>query len=203
MTNATAFRGTVSTGRRVTTAWSAVEAPARWWTVAVGALVAGAVIDATQRGRIAGIGPREAAAVVAVAVFTGAAALVDLHEYRIPNRLLGWSAAAVTVALIGADGRSLLGAAAGMLGAAVPMLAVRLQRGIGMGDVKLAAVLGAAGGLVHPSLGLALVFVAALGSGLYGTVRHRPKLALGPWLWTAWSAVTVAALFRLVMLGQG
>ena len=109
--------------------------------------------------------------------------------------------------LLGVSGGAALGAvlavAAGLLGAAVPMIVVRLHRGIGMGDVKLAGVLGAAGGLVHPSLGVALVFVAALASGLYGALRGIRRLALGPWLWTAWSAVTTAALVHLVLVSGG
>ncbi len=202
MTNASAFRGGVSTGRRVSTAWSAVDALARWWMVLVGALVAGAVIDTVHRRPDDAFDPRSAAAVLVVLSLTGAAAMVDLHEHRIPNRLLGWSAVAVAVALIGADIDTNLAVGAGLLGAAAPMLAVRLHRGIGMGDVKLAAVLGAAGGLVHPSLGVALVFVAALGSGLYGVVRHRNRLALGPWLWTAWATVTAMTLFHRSLTGE-
>ena len=203
MTNASAFRGGVSTGRRVSTAWTAVDTLARWWMVLVGALVAGAVIDTVGRHPAVGFDTRSGAALLAVAVLTGAAAMVDLHEHRIPNRLLMWSSFAVVVALIGAGAHAVLAAAAGLLGAAVPMLVVRLHRGIGMGDVKLAGVLGAAGGLVHPSLGLALVFVAALTSGLYGTVRRTARLALGPWLWTAWSTVTTIALVHLVLVSGG
>ncbi len=203
MTNASAFRGDVSTGRRVTTAWSAVDALARWWMVLVGALVAGAVIDTVEHHPAVGFEMRSAVAVLAVAALTGAAAMVDLHEHRIPNRLLGWSSFIVGVALIGSDIGAVLAVAAGLLGAAVPMIVVRLHRGIGMGDVKLAGVLGAAGGLVHPSLGVALVFVAALASGLYGALRGIRRLALGPWLWTAWSAVTTAALVHLVLVSGG
>ena len=75
-----------------------------------------------------------------------------------------------------------------------PLLVVRLHRGIGMGDVKFAAVLGAAGGLVSPWVAPFTVLVGALASGTAGALTGRHRLALGPWWWAAWVAVTVAAL---------
>ena len=87
----------------------------------------------------------------------------------------------------------------GMLGAAVPMLVVRLQRGagvggLGMGDVKLAAVLGAAGGLVDARVGLATVFLAALAASTFAALTHRRRMALGPWLFMAWLVTLVVAV---------
>ena len=45
-----------------------------------------------------------------------------------------------------------------------------------MGDIKMAAVLGAAGGLIHPVVGLITVFIAALSSGLFA-LKLAAKLA--------------------------
>jgi hypothetical protein len=71
-----------------------------------------------------------------------------------------------------------------------------------MGDVKLAFVLGGAAGLVHPLLGVATVFGAALGAGLCGVFRHRTRLALGPWLWGAWVVSLTAALAHAALAGS-
>jgi leader peptidase (prepilin peptidase)/N-methyltransferase len=175
------------------------------------AAACGVVVDAVRHVDDAALHPVSAAALIAVVVLTGAAAIVDLHEHRIPNRLLSWSAGAVVAAAVwfaatdgfGAQSRHHLAAiAAGALAAGVPMMVVRLQRGLGMGDVKLAFVLGGAAGLVHPLLGVATVFGAALGAGLYGLFRHRTRLALGPWLWGAWVVSLTAALAHVALTGS-
>ncbi len=158
------------------------------------------------------------ASIAVVAMLTGAAALVDLHEHRLPNRLLRLStrtvALAAVVIILGrsiAAGRSngsglsdlssLSGEAfstvalvgIGAIGGGLPLLIVLLQRGIGMGDVKLAAVLGAAGGLVHPGVGLATVALMAIAASSYAVIRRQRALALGPWLWGAWVVAVIAA----------
>ena len=79
------------------------------------------------------------------------------------------------------------------------MLIVRLQRspgmgGLGMGDVKLAAVLGAAGGLVDARVGLATVFLAALAASTFAALTHRRWMALGPWLFVAWLVTLVVVV---------
>lgn len=140
-----------------------------------------------------------AAALGAVLTLCGAAALVDLHEQRLPNRLLAAAGTITgTAALFVAIGEGHLGPVGGVLVGLVvggaPLLAVRLHRGIGMGDVKFAAVLGAAGGLVSPWVAPFTVLVGALASGTAGALTGRHRLALGPWWWAAWVAVTVAAL---------
>ena len=89
---------------------------------------------------------------------TGAAlalsALVDVHEYRLPNGLLALAALATVLGPAGRldpamGGRVLLGACI----AGLPMLLIRMRRGVGMGDVKMAAVVGASAA----SLTLAMV----------------------------------------------
>ena len=211
MGTASAIRGNVSTGRRISSAWSAAGALSRWWAAVLAAVACGVVVDAVRHPGNPALHPVGAAALIAVVVLAGAAAIVDLHEHRIPNRLLSWSAGAVVAAAVwfaatdgfGAQSRHHLAAiAAGALAAGVPMMVVRLQRGLGMGDVKLAFVLGGAAGLVHPLLGVATVFGAALGAGLYGLFRHRTRLALGPWLWGAWVVSLTAALAHAALAGS-
>ena len=134
-----------------------------------------------------------------VGVLLAAAAFVDSHERRIPNRLL---AAALVVALAGAAmtinliivRNSLLG-----MGVAVGlMLVVRLTRGVGMGDVKMAGVVGASAGANTNGLVAAPVAigVGAFAAAIYGVVAHRQRIALGPSLWVGWVSV-----FALVSIG--
>lgn len=141
---------------------------------------------------------------VAVALGTtlalgGAAAFVDLREHRLPNDLLA-AAGAVTAgaAVLGAVAeRSPVPVGVVVLGAIIggsPLLAERVRRGIGMGDVKFAAVLGATGGLVDPRVALWTTLIAAASTGAVGLVTGRNRLALGPWWWAAWVGVTVVML---------
>lgn len=140
-----------------------------------------------------------AAALGAVLTLCGAAALVDLHEQRLPNPLLtaalAVTAAAALVDAIGDGGPGRLGAVLiGLVAGGAPLLVVHLRRGIGMGDVKFAAVLGAAGGLVGPWVAPLTVLVGALLSATVGVITRRDRLALGPWWWASWVTVTVITL---------
>jgi leader peptidase (prepilin peptidase)/N-methyltransferase len=133
--------------------------------------------------------------VVGVGALLGVAASVDLDEERIPNRLLV-AAAGVVAAVTAMSGGAVL--ADVVLGAAlafVPIAVVLLTRGIGMGDLKMAGVLGAAGGLVHPLVGLATVFLMAVSTAVVGLTTRWKRLALGPWLWGSFLlASSVAAI---------
>ena len=182
-------------GDRVIAAWRArASTPARSCAVLlVFAAAASALSAAASR-----CAPTTAAALGITLTLGGAAALVDLHEHRLPNRLLGAALASTCLAAMVAttDGtdRGLGAAAAGLLLGGGPLLVVRIRRGLGMGDVKLGAVLGASGGLVHPFVAPATTFVAALAAGCAGALLHRQRVALGPWWWGAWVLATVAAL---------
>jgi leader peptidase (prepilin peptidase) / N-methyltransferase len=125
----------------------------------------------------------------------GAAAIVDARTERIPNRVLAFALAATIGAAFTREvvHQVALGAAV----AALPLVVVLLSRGIGIGDVKMATVVGAVAGLVHPLCGLAAVFVAALGAGLSGVVLRVRRAPFAPWLfaglvvavvssWTGW-----------------
>ena len=132
---------------------------------------------------------------LAVGLLLGLAAHVDLVEHRIPNGLLSWSAIVVLV-ITALTGQQVLDDVA--LGAAlafIPIAVVLLTRGVGMGDVKMAGVLGAAGGLVHPLVGLGTVFLMALTTGIVGLTTRYKRLALGPWMWGAFIvASSIAAI---------
>lgn len=140
-----------------------------------------------------------ASSTAAVGVLLAAAALVDLHERRLPNRLLAAAlASALGGALLTTDGAVVLDALLGMVIAGALMLCVRLTRGVGMGDVKMAAVVGASAGasttsLLAPTTAIA---IAALAASAYGLIAKRQRLPLGPSLWFGW--VSAIALVSIV-----
>ena len=86
----------------------------------------------------------------------------------------------------------------GMAVAAGLMLLVRLARGVGMGDVKMASVVGASVGAVTNGLLAApiAIAVAALAAATYGLMARRQRLAMGPSLWLGW-----ASAFAFVSIG--
>ena len=117
------------------------------------------------------------------------AALVDLIDRRLPNRLVGAAALAGIATLVAellvtdlqvALTDVLLGAA----GLAGPLLVTHLVRpaAMGFGDVKLAVVLGAALGLVDPVLGLAALTIGSACAALVGMTLRRRTVAFGPGL---------------------
>jgi leader peptidase (prepilin peptidase)/N-methyltransferase len=131
-----------------------------------------------------------AMSVVEFGLLLGAAAAIDLVEHRLPNVLL---AMAVLVALGNVHDPASAGRAGiGALVAGMPMLFVRLARGVGMGDVKAAVVIGVqlgASSWTTPALAIAC---AALLASVAGVVARRQRLALGPWLWVGWCAAQAA-----------
>jgi leader peptidase (prepilin peptidase)/N-methyltransferase len=108
-------------------------------------------------------------------------ALIDAQHRIIPNRivypsLIVFPILIVAGALFGAD-LDVVRAALGFLayGGALFVLALISPRGMGMGDVKLAALIG----LVVGSLGLAEVAVAAFVGVLLGGIAALVALILG------------------------
>jgi leader peptidase (prepilin peptidase)/N-methyltransferase len=150
--------------------------------VATAVLCVGAVITHSTAAAVA-------LAIIAILVVVPAA-LIDLEHLVIPNRLTLVGAALALAAGLALDpagepGRLLAGAAAGgfLLAAAVAY-----PRGMGMGDVKLAAVIGLClGSAVAPAMLIALVsgvaggaVVIALSGGGRGTrIPFGPYLAVG------------------------
>lgn len=142
------------------------------------------------------------AALAAVLVATTAAAVVDARTGRIPDRLVAVAALPPTwvagwAVLSGPDLEPLAAVASGAAVFAAPVLLTHLvsPSSIGFGDVKLAAVLGAALGLVEPRLGLVALCLAAAVTATVGLIRRRPSLPFGPGL-------VLGATMALVIAGQ-
>ena len=127
-------------------------------------------------------------------VVLGAAALVDVAERRLPNRLVVAALVPVVVTVaVSWSSDVLRDVVAGAALVGVPLLVTHLvsPAGMGFGDVKAGAVLGAALGLLSPQLALfALVLGLATGA-ICGLVRGARSIPLGP-------ALVAGALAALV-----
>ena len=174
---------------RIGVAWRALS-PRRRTVVAGG--IAGAVGIALAAAREVPVA--SAIALGVVGVLAAGAAVVDVHEHRIPNRLLQAALAVVVVAAALGGWRTVGDVVVGLLVGSVPLFVVRYDKGLGLGDVKFAAVLGAAGGLVHPGIGLVAVWAAALASGVFALRTDRMRLALAPWLWAGFVGACAVGL---------
>lgn len=135
-------------------------------------------------------------AMLALALVGVAISVVDLLEQRIPNRMLLLGSPVVAGLLLG--GLALHGAwwsMLWMLGGAAAMfalyflLALISPNAMGMGDVKLAALLGGALGalgLTSWLVGLLAAFliggVAAIASLIAGRAGWRSNIPFGPWM---------------------
>lgn len=131
-----------------------------------------------------------------IGVLFALAALVDVHEQRLPNALLGGAAVvAVVLAVASTDGSIVVGSVAGGAVGVGCLLVVRLARGVGMGDVKMAGSMGLGLGVMSPSATPIAVAVAAFAAASYGAVMRRRRLVLGPSLWLGW-VVALGAFCR-------
>ena len=154
-----------------------------------------------------------------IAVFLGvllSVAIIDIEHRIIPNAviypaLLGFSSAVLIGAALG-RGVSLFGAALGFLafGGGVLIDALLVPKGMGMGDVKLAALIG----LVLGSQGLRYVVVAAglailaggvgglvalaMGQSRKATIPFGPYLAIGAIAAAFWSGPIARAYLSLL-----
>ncbi|MDO8390420.1 MAG: A24 family peptidase [Actinomycetota bacterium] len=176
-----------TTAHRVAQALAAVPSVARWaWA---GACATSCLIASAQAGPVA---TQVCTGVAGVVLAT--AALVDVHERRLPNRLLAAAGLLVLLAAA-ADGRvapSLVGAlvAGGLL------LVVRLARSVGMGDVKMATVVGAGVVREHPVAAPVAIAVAAMAGAGTGLVLRRSSLPFGPALWLGWAVAVILPVGR-------
>lgn len=177
---------TPTTSVRVTRAWTAGTptirraAAAAWIT----SFLQAAVLQVPMAMRL---GLAIAGCLVATA------ALVDLHELRLPNTLVGGALAAPLAVSAVVSPSALMRASLGMVVAGGLMLIVRLSRGVGMGDVKLAAAVGAGAGALAISLAPLSIGVAAFVAGAFGLVSGRRRLPLGPSLWLGWAVALLVA----------
>ncbi len=125
---------------------------------------------------------------LAVAVMT-IAALIDVETRRLPNVVVGLSA---IVLLVGLPLESFLGGHRAHPGAVVgatlayagPLLIMHLisPRSMGFGDVKAAAVLGAALGATDWQLSIVALTLAAGVTATIGLVRNAKSVPFGPGL---------------------
>lgn len=118
------------------------------------------------------------------------ASLVDLHDRIIPNELVLFGLGAGAILLFAApypDKGWLGGLLGGALGFGILLLIALIAKGgMGMGDVKLAAVIGLFLGLKWVGMGLVFAFLAGgLISGLLLLLRvvgRKDHIPFGPWL---------------------
>lgn len=144
---------------------------------------------------VAGFGwSRELAVYLVLGVCLTEAALVDLETLRLPNRLLlvPFVIGAIVLAAIdgaGSDGSIGRAAAASALGfVGLLLLHLLYPAGMGLGDVKLAAVMGLyLGWLSWAAFGLALLAAVVLSGLVSGYLIRRdpegsPAVPMGPFL---------------------
>ncbi len=179
----------VPTFARVERAWTALSTRRRRL------VLAGATAAVALGVAAVSVAPASTSvALVVVGLLAAAAAVVDVHEHRLPNRLLTAAAVVVLVAAASEGWATTGDVAVSTLMATLPLWIVRYGKGLGLGDVKFAAVLGAAAGLVHPFAGLVVVWTAALASGVFALRTRRTRLALGPWLWAGFVVSGIVAI---------
>ncbi|MEO1055327.1 MAG: prepilin peptidase [Actinomycetota bacterium] len=136
------------------------------------------------------------------------AAVVDIHERRLPNPLVGLAALALATALtlgtIGGASWPVASVVAGLAVAALPPLALHLVSpdAIGFGDVKAAAVLGAAVGVVDWRIALVMLALAAGGAATIASILRWRSIAFGPPLVVAASAALAIQPSVLGVLGS-
>lgn len=126
-----------------------------------------------------------------------AAAVVDINERRLPNRLLALAGVPLVVVIAAESSATIVMAVVlGMLLTAGPVLVAHLisPRSIGFGDVKATAVIGGLLGLIDISLGLFALCLALAGTASVALVMRRRSLPLGPGLVAAASVVALLAL---------
>lgn len=175
--------------RRVANAWSTAAPAPRVAALAAVATSVWLGLDAAHR--LLGVG------LLLAGVALVAGALVDHVEQRIPNLVVAVALlAAMAAPVLAGHGRALVGAVVGGVVAGLALLVVRLARGLGMGDVKMGAAVGASSGSVVLLAAPVAVALSSFSVAVFGLVSGRRRVALGPWLWFGW-----AGSLALVRLG--
>jgi leader peptidase (prepilin peptidase)/N-methyltransferase len=169
----------------------------RWAGVELLSAAAGAVIGAVRGPGI------ETVSLLAITAIGVALAIVDIRAYRLPNPLIGWAAVltatGLCAALLTGDWRhpaaALLGAAG--MSAGYLMLAIVGRGQLGLGDVKLALVLGATLGwfgwrfvVIGACLPFLLSAVWVLVLLALRRISRRSSIPFGPFMLAA-TALTV------------
>jgi leader peptidase (prepilin peptidase)/N-methyltransferase len=143
--------------------------------------------------------PKTAIVLTAWACLALAAAVVDARTGRLPDSLV--VSGLVVAAVASAFGSDAGQATAGAMWFGLPMLVVHLMRpdGLGFGDVKLAATLGAGIGLVAPPLVVPAFLLAAIshaGLGAFVRAGNRP-MPFGPALALSSVLVVIVGVWRI------
>lgn len=142
-----------------------------------------------------------------VAIVAVSAAVFDWRDRRVPNQLTGAGmlvTIAVALALVIRHELSVLAIVLGLLIMSVPLFVSHLltrSRTPGLGDVKLAAVLGASAGAVHPLVAYAALLVALVLGAVFGVLYRqstkRRTFPLAPAISTATVLVLALAAQRV------
>ena len=138
-------------------------------------LMLGGTVAGGVAGLLSGSGATGLVVGLAVGGIGSAASLVDVRERRIPNRLV--VAVAIAAAVAGLlvhllDGRASGGLLAGAAAGGVPLLVVHLVQpaGLGFGDVKYGAAMGALIGVLDWRMAAVMLTVASPAAALSGLV---------------------------------
>ena len=124
------------------------------------------------------------------------AAIVDVQTHRLPDVLV--VATALPAVVAGAVSGALDDVVLGAVVFVAPVLAVHLvsPAAMGFGDVKFAAALGGAVGLLDPLCALLALCVASGATAVVGLCRRTGSLPFGPGLvFGAAAAIMAAAVF--------
>ncbi|MGX5682544.1 prepilin peptidase [Schumannella luteola] len=170
------------------TSWGVWRTATEGWGLPAAATLAVLAVATT------GIGPTVLPALY-LAVVSPALAAIDVREHRLPNVLVlpGYGAAALGLGgewlVSGAVPVTALVAGTAYAGA---LLMLSMLGGMGMGDVKLAGVLGLSAGLASPDAALLSPVAAfllggaaaavALARGKPGSIPFGPYLLAGYWI---------------------
>jgi leader peptidase (prepilin peptidase) / N-methyltransferase len=181
----------MSAGHTVSSAFvSAWQRSGTLWRVSAVGTIAIAIL-----GSMSPVVPAASGAATALLV---AAALVDVHDRRLPNTIVVTAAATfVIVLVIEISQGTAVRPAHVALGSAVmsgPLLMLHLLSppSMGFGDVKFAAILGAVVGAVDWQLTISALALAAGGTATVGILRRSRTIAFGPGLVAA-AAMCLAA----------
>lgn len=166
----------------------------RWPTSAHGParplLLGGAALSVVVLAVAAAVGTVPVAGAIGVAMLVPAA-MIDIEERRLPDTWVGAGAVALIMTLVvdsvvgQPNEPGLLGGVAlGAIAMALPVLALHLvsPASMGFGDVKAAAVLGAALGTVDERLAAVALCLAAAGGTVVGLARRQRTIPFGPFL---------------------
>ena len=129
----------------------------------------------------------EAGVALALA-FAWLAAATDAETGRIPDRLVLLASvptvAVMCLSVLSGHPDAVVRVVVGLIAFAAPLLVVHVvsPSALGFGDVKLAAALGAAIGLVDPRSAVLALCVASAATALVALARRRSAMAFGPGL---------------------